>query len=69
MRAPIKECPHCGSNDEFYIKVYVTGSTNYNIKFDGSEADNSEHYDHLQHKESKFAYCKECDKRLFRILR
>lgn len=61
------KCPHCGS-DEYYEKQTVKGKIIYRYKFDGSEAENGEMYDGLDHRRSsQFAYCSECHKRLFRL--
>ncbi len=65
---PIKECPHCG-NDEFYVKQKVSGTIEYNYKLDGSrEAYNGDYVDSLSYTTiSKYAYCNNCEKRLFKI--
>lgn len=61
----MKECPYCG-HDEFYIKQYYSGETEFNYRYDGKEADNSEMYDYATHRDlTKYAYCKGCRKRLF----
>ena len=63
----VEKCPHCGS-DTYYIKETATCKIVHYSKFDGSEADNSEMYDGMTHKlRSKFAFCKNCDRKLFRI--
>lgn len=64
---PMKECPNCG-NDEIYIKSKIIGECLYNIKLDGShDAYNGEMYDYTHLKPmSKYAYCNECGKRLFK---
>lgn len=58
----IKCCPHCGSEDGYYTKDYISGSSYFYVKFDGSEADNGHMYEHLTHKRGKRAYCAECDR-------
>nr|WP_295681177.1 hypothetical protein [uncultured Lachnoclostridium sp.]DAD78569.1 MAG TPA: MqsA [Caudovirales sp. ctCiv1] len=65
---PIKECPHCG-NDEFFVKQKVSGNIEFNYKFDGSrDAYNGEYVDSLNYTTiSKYAYCNNCRKRLFKI--
>ncbi|PJN53641.1 hypothetical protein PAEVO_03610 [Paenibacillus sp. GM2FR] len=62
-----KQCPHCGNDESYYVKQQVSGNIHYRINFDGSEGENSEMYDSLQHKSGKYAYCDSCHKRLFRI--
>ena len=66
-KAPIKSCPHCGSEEGFYSKFSVSGSSVYRHNYDGSEAENSSMYDHINHRTSKYAYCQSCDKRLFKM--
>ena len=61
----IKECPHCGS-EEFYVKQSYSGVCNFYMRIDGGQAQNPEMYDYAIHKNlTKYAYCKECEKRLF----
>ncbi|WP_026884287.1 hypothetical protein [Clostridium akagii] len=63
----IKCCPYCGS-EEYYIKQSYTGTCNYNIRFDGKVAENGEMWEEAQFKNtSKYAWCNECDKKLFKI--
>ncbi|MCR1952985.1 hypothetical protein NSA50_18455 [Clostridium sp. DSM 100503] len=61
------KCPKCGSDDGFYIKTQVTGSTR--VCYDGEgvylmDGANSAIYDHLNHKDGKVAYCMECDRKI-----
>jgi hypothetical protein len=65
---PITECPHCG-NDEFYVKQKVSGTIDYHYKLDGSrDAYNGEYIDNLKYATiSKYTYCNNCNKRLFKI--
>lgn len=67
MEFPITECPYCG-NDEVSVKCRVSGYCSYNIKLDGShDAYNGELYDLMHLKPiSKYAYCNNCGKRLFK---
>lgn len=65
--APIDNCPHCGSDEGFYTKVQVSGTTRYCYNYDGSEAENSELYESCSHKGGKYAYCLKCGKRLFKM--
>jgi len=63
----MKECPYCGS-EEYYIKQSFKGTCEYIFRFDGKEAENGHIHDNIQYKNtSKYAYCSECDKRLFKI--
>ena len=53
-------CPFCG-NEEFYTINWMQGSSSYNQRFDGKEAnDNSCMYDGLTVNEGKRAYCNSC---------
>lgn len=65
---PMSSCPKC-DNDEFYVKQNVSGTIDYNYKLDGSrDAYNGDYIDHLRYKTiSKYAYCNNCNKRLFKI--
>lgn len=65
--APVEKCPHCDSKEGFYTKDYIKGSTIYRHNFDGSEAENGDYYDFLDHKTSKYVYCLHCKKRLFEV--
>ncbi len=63
----MKECPYCKS-EVFYAKEYVKGEVCYFSRFDGQEGDNTQLYDGLTHKlKSKYAWCADCHKRLFKI--
>ena len=53
-------CPFCG-NEEFYVTNWMTGSCEFNMRFDGEEAsDNSQMYDGLIIDKGKRAYCNNC---------
>lgn len=63
----IKECPYCGS-EEYYIKQSFKGTCDYNIRFDGKETENGHMWDDAIYKNtSKYAWCRECGKRLFKL--
>jgi hypothetical protein len=62
---PIDKCPYCSSTEGFYTKDYIKGSTTFNHNYDGTEAENGEYYEFLDHTQGKYAYCISCDKRLF----
>lgn len=63
----LEECPHCGSTAGYYTKTQVRGSVKFHYNFDGSEANNSEMYDHLHHTNGNVAYCVTCEKKLFNM--
>lgn len=67
MEFPITECPYCGNN-EIKIKCRITGDCEYNLKLDGTaDAYNGEMYDTVILKPiTKYAYCNNCGKRLFK---
>lgn len=67
QKAPISECPHCGSDEGYYTKSQVSGVVSYRHNFDGSEQDNTDAYTLLKHKKSKYTYCIACEKRLFKV--
>lgn len=63
----IKECPYCRSK-EYIIKQHYSGVCHYIVRFDGEEAENGEMWDGAQFvNTSKYAWCRECGKRLFKI--
>lgn len=63
----IKCCPYCGS-EEYYIKQRYKGVCNYNMRFDGKEAENGGMWEDASFiNTSKYAWCSECNKRLFKI--
>ena len=56
----LRKCPFC-NNEEFYTNDHFTGSSSYNQRFDGEEADdNSQMYDGLFHHQGEKAYCNNC---------
>ena len=62
---PITECPYCGCGTYYYKQSY-SGTGNCYRNFDGSEADNADMYVSATYKEiGKFAYCADCNKKLF----
>lgn len=65
--APISNCPHCGSEEGYYTKDYMSGSFQYRHNYDGTVAENGDMYDTLTTTQSKYAYCLTCRKRLFRM--
>jgi hypothetical protein len=66
-KSPIDKCPYCGSDDGYYTKEQVHGPIQYMYNFDDTETDNSEMYNGLILTGGKYAYCINCDKRLFRM--
>ena len=64
MKTKLSECPHCHSNEGFFEKLAVSGSTRYFYSYDGSEADNGGMYDSLTIKQSQYAYCICCNRRI-----
>lgn len=67
MYVPVEKCQYCGSDNGFYTKDYVSGSTRSYFNFDGTDADNGDYFEHLAVRSGKYAYCVNCDKRLFKI--
>lgn len=64
MKKHLEACPHCGSKNGYYRKVYMKGRTQYNYTFDGSEARNDELHSGLEYRESKTTYCIKCDTKI-----
>lgn len=67
MKAPIKQCPYCESEEGFFTRMYAYGSVKHHIGFNGEERENGDMYEGLQHKGGKRAYCSNCRKYLFNI--
>lgn len=67
IEEPLSSCKHCGSTEGYYVKVQISGSAIYRYSFDQSEQENGDLHDHLSYKYSKFAYCLDCNKRLFKL--
>jgi uncharacterized Zn ribbon protein len=55
-------CPHCQSEYGYYRTVRMSGESDCHYNFDGSETDNSQLHDHLDYKEKKTMFCRECRK-------
>ena len=65
--APIGKCPHCGSLYGFFIKGYMQGRTQERYDWNGKYGDNSDMHDGLTASYGKYAYCTDCEKRLFKV--
>lgn len=61
------ECPYCESKEGYYLKTRIVGSTEERYRFDGSyhDDDNPDVHDSLSYKQGKYAYCRNCHKKLF----
>lgn len=59
-------CPHCGSNEGFYRKVRYNGSGIYRWPFSDTtpQPDNSDMYDRVNSRDSRRAWCVDCDKEI-----
>lgn len=67
IRNDIKQCPYCGG-ETYYIKQSYKGTCDYNLRFDGKDAENGSMWENANFKNiSKYAWCSECNKRLFKI--
>lgn len=66
LKAPIDKCPYCGCDSGFYTKDYAYGVTRCYRRFSGEEANNSELIPALIYRPGKYAYCIDCNKRLFK---
>lgn len=65
----LEKCPYCGS-EEFYYKQFMSGTGRYNARFDCDydKVENGDMHENLNYKPiGKFAYCNECDKKVFRF--
>lgn len=66
-KTPMVECPHCGSDYGFYTRQQACGMVQYQYSFNGEEKDNSQMYDLLKFTGGIYAYCLDCNKRLFKM--
>lgn len=67
--SPDMVCPYCG-NEEFFVKQSFKGTCDYNMRFDMNNQNvyNGEMHENTQYKiTSKYAYCNNCFKRLFKV--
>lgn len=63
---PFQRCPYCGC-EEFYTDESISGRTRYYRRYDGDEADNGSMYEGATTRPiGIYAYCAECEKRVFR---
>lgn len=61
-------CPHCGENSGYYVKLQMRGRGIYYYNFNNTVADdNSTLHDYLSYEYGKWAYCIDCNKRLFKV--
>ena len=58
----LSECPHCGSQSGYFRKTKISGITETNYSFDGSDADNSELHTPAKYVDQKTLYCQDCRK-------
>lgn len=49
------------------VKAQISGSSIWRHNFDGSERDNADFHEPLNYKDNKFAYCIDCNKRIFKM--
>lgn len=65
----IECCPHCRSEEGYFVKTQIRGKCESRYKFDGQfdEDHNSDMHDGLSYKDGRYAYCRSCRKRLFQL--
>lgn len=59
----ISSCPWCGC-DVFYVHISMSGRGEFNYRFDGTAADNTQLHDSLKYKEGKTIFCRSCDSKI-----
>lgn len=61
-------CPHCQSTTGYYIKTQIKGYCESRFTFSGEfhEEDNADMHQGITYKYGKWAYCRDCHKRLFK---
>jgi hypothetical protein len=57
-------CPHCGDDEQFYVRLVVSGTTSEFFTFDGGAGDNTHMWDYVKTKNQKTAFCGTCQKRI-----
>lgn len=58
--AELSKCPHCSSMAGYFRKTKVSGMTETNYSFDGSEAQNEDLHSPLVYVDQKTIYCQNC---------
>lgn len=69
MQASYNKCPHCDSNEGFYITIHFYGKHTFTYNFDGSEHESfrPDTFEDATEIEDKHTYCIGCNKKLFSI--
>lgn len=66
----IKECPYCGCKT-YYIKQHYFGDCHYHFSYNAQEQDSVDNGDMWEtasfRNTSKYAWCSNCDKKLFKL--
>lgn len=62
----LDKCPHCGNDNEYYVKITMSGKGRFHYTFEGDAPGDNEnlHDKYLTYKEQKTMYCSECDKKV-----
>lgn len=63
----MNECPFCGSDEGYYFKSSYRGTFHERYGFDDEpDEEMGDIYDYAKHTYGKIAYCKICNKKLFK---
>lgn len=63
----MKKCKYCGSEEGYFTKEAARGTIMTFYDFDGNYRNNSNLYDGIMGYGGKYAYCIDCEKKLFEI--
>lgn len=64
IKGDLKACPHCGSDNQFYILSTVSGKIAEHYLFNGERGDNTHMWDYVNTKPQKIAFCSECQRKI-----
>ena len=63
----MKECPFCGSDEGYYFKCSYRGTYEERYSFSGEiDEEMGDIHDYAQYSRGKLAYCRNCNKKLFK---
>jgi len=64
LKKPIDECPHCGEDAGYYLRVIYSGQGTAWYEYDGSPGNNTHMHDGVSYRELKTAFCAQCHEKV-----